>query len=245
MKKVMLPLAAFALVAMYAGTASAQCSFNIAPARGVKGSMVRDYAKCTGSTEHPASNTNTQTGTAACSPVTPAGSGPTLDQGSLYSYSPKGKCSVQTSAKLVSDCSLLTNSDGVLLNDGGSPQPIPAAPCHVTYVKSKCSGILGTDGVTPISASDDGWSLATLSRATLADQVGGDMTVIDFPVTFLYNTPDNGKISLSSSSAEALYNLINGVAAGLPSCTEIEVVDVTIKDKNGAPFARLGSATRP
>lgn len=234
MKKVTLPLAAIALVGLYAGSASAQCSFDIAPAKGVRGSMVRNYAPCPG-TENPTANTTTQGGTDACTPVTPA---EVSGSGTLYSYDVKGKCDVRTSAKLISDCAEFEDSSGS--NLGLAP-----GACHVTYVTSKCSGILGTDGVTPIGGGDDGFALATLSRATLNDPTNGDMTVIDFPVTFLYSTPEKGKMEVDSSSAEALFPLVGATGAKLPACTQIEVVNVVIKDPAGLPFAKLGSATVP
>jgi len=235
MKKITLPLAAVALVGLYAGTASAQCDFNSAAAKGVKGSMVRNYAPCPG-TEHPTSNTATEGGTEACTPVIPYQGG--TGNSTLYTYSSKGKCDVSTSAKLVSDCSALTDASG-------APLGLQSGPCHVTYVASKCSGILGTDGVTPIGAGDIGFSLATLTRATFNDATNGDMTVIDFPVTFNYSTPSSGKMAVKSSSAEALIPLVGVNNADLPACTSLEIVDVSIKDPAGLPFAKLGGATRP
>jgi hypothetical protein len=221
-------------VGLYASNASAQCSFNTAPAKGVSGSLVRNYAPCPG-TEHPSANTSTEGGTDACTPVVPAG----VDGDStLYSFSSKGKCTIKTSAKLESDCSAVTAGDGSSLG-------LEAHPCHVTYVSSKCSGILGTDGVTPIGASDDGFALATLSRATVNDATNGDMTIIDFPVTFNYSTPSKGGMEVASSSAEALVPLVGVNNADLPACTQIEVVNVIVKDPAGLPFAKLGQATKP
>jgi len=234
MNKVTLSIATVALVGLYAGTANAACDFDIAKAKGVKGSFTRAYAPCT-STENPVSNTETEGGTEACSPVTPR----EIDGvGTLYSYGPKGACSGSTTAKLVDDCSQLEDS-------AGTPLGLQVGPCHVTFVKSKCKGILGTDGLTPIGATDTGWSFATLSRTTLADDTNGDMTVIDFPVTFLYSEPKNGGMKLSSSSAEALVPLVGANNADLPDCTQIEIVDIVIKDPAGLPFARLGGATVP
>src|SRR6185369_8152752 len=192
-------------------------SFNIAPAKGVRGSFVRTYASCPG-TEHPTANTQTDGGTDACSPVTP----PTVDgQATTYQYDrAKGKCSGTTQAKLVKDCSLVED-------ESGTPLGLQPGPCHITYVKSKCSGILRSDGQTPIDgAMDDGWTFATLSRASFNDDAGGDMTVIDFPVTFAYSVPDNGKIEVDSNSAEALIDLVGQNNAELPPCTSIEIVDV-------------------
>jgi len=236
MKKVTLPLAAIALVGLYAGSASAQCPFNNAPAKGIKSTMVRAYNSCP-STEVSGSNTSTEGGTEACKPVIPRA----IDGDSTtYQFSAKGKCSVSTSAKLFESCLDVTDANGVSLG-------LQAVPCHVTYVKSKCSGIVKSDGTTLIDGVldplDDGWSLATLSRATLNDSVGGAMTVIDFPVTFTYSTPSKGKMAVNGSSAEALIPIVRLNNADLPPCTSIEVVDTVIKDPDGLPFARQGQAT--
>jgi len=234
MKKITFTLAAAALVGLYASNASAQCAFNTVPAKGIAGSLIRNYAPCPG-TEHPSANTSTEGGTDACTPVIPAG----VDgDATLYSFSAKGKCSFKASAKLESDCSALTAGDGSSLG-------LEAKPCHVTYVSSKCSGILGTDGVTPIGASDDGFALATLSRATVNDATNGDMTIIDFPVTFNYSTPSKGGMEVASSSAEALVPLVGVNNADLPACTQIEIVNVVVKDPAGLPFAKLGGGTKP
>jgi hypothetical protein len=243
MKKIITPLAVVALIGGYAGIASALCDFDIAPAKGVKSTLVRAYAPCPG-TEHDFENSETEAGTASCSPVkvkallgeVPAGQTP-------YNFSAKGKCSVSTTAKLLDSCADLTKDDG-------TPLGLQAVPCHVTFVKSKCSGILGSGstanddtGGTLIDEGDDGWTLATLSRATLADPSNGDMTVIDFPVQFNYDTPSKGKLKLDSNSAEALKPLVGVNNADLPTCTSIEIVDVVVKDPNDLPFARLGGAT--
>lgn len=246
MKKLIMPLAVVAAVGFYAGSASAQCTFGFdggtpetsrgpAPAKGVKGSMVRTYADCTG-TEHPTEDTNTEAGTPACSPVIP----PELDGGPTpYAYSAKGKCTVQTQAKLLKDCSKAEDSAGNGLG-------LDTRPCHVTFVRSSCKGIVRADGVTPIQgAIDDGWELKTLSRASLNDPTGQDMTVIDFPVAFAYSTPEEGEMEIDSSSAEALLPLVGANGAALPACTSIEVVNVVIVDANGRQFAKLGGATVP
>jgi len=234
MKKINLSIAAITLVGLYAGTANAACDFNVAAAKGFKGSMVRNYAPCPG-TEHPVSNTQTEGGTEACTPVIPFQNG--TGNSTTYKYGEKGKCDVQTSAKLVSDCSAVVDAAGANLG-------LQSGPCHITFVKSKCSG-LTVDGTVPIDAGDLGWSLATLTRATFADASNGDMTVIDFPVTFSYSTPSKGKMSVNSSSAEALKPLVGVNNADLPACTSLEIVDVSIKDPAGLPFAKLGGATRP
>lgn len=237
MKKMTMPLAVAALVALYAGTASAQCAFDIAPAKGVKGSMVRNYAPCPGTESLGVTTSETEGGTESCAPVYPYKGAAVA--ATLYSYGPKGKCDVQTKATLVADCSTVTNG-------AGDPLGLGAAPCHVTYVKSKCSDILGTDGLSPIDGNTDtGWTLATLTRATFDDASNGDMTVIDFPVTFQFGTPKKGKIILKANSAEVLKPMVGVANADLPACTSLEIVDVTIKAPGGLPFAKLGGATLP
>jgi hypothetical protein len=235
MKKLIMPIAAFALVAGYAGAASAACDFDVvAKAKGMKSSMIRAYAACP-STETPVVNTETNGGTPACEPVTPRKDNEGTGQGSDYEFSAKGSCSVQTTGKIVSDCSTVEDPAT------GLPLNLPPNPCHVVYVKAKCKGI-EKDG-SPINADEDaGWSLATLSRASLADQDNGDMTVIDFPVTFQFSDPNNGGLSLTDNSAAALFDLV-GTGAALPTCTQIGIVDISIKDPDGRIFATLGGGS--
>jgi hypothetical protein len=238
MKKMIMPIAAFALVTFAAGSASAQCNFDVvAKAKGLKSSMIRAFAACP-STENPSINTETGGGTSACEPVTPLKDDGGTGQSSEYSFNGKGGCSVQTSSKIVPDCSTLEDNDDV-------PLLMPAGPCHVVYVKAKCKGIVKEDGVTPIDATfDNGWSLATLSRASLDDNTNGDMTVIDFPVTFQFDDPKNGGLSLSSNSAIELTNFLGDPAsAALPTCTQIEALSLLIKDPDGRVFATLGGGT--
>ncbi|HYC00242.1 MAG TPA: hypothetical protein VEC57_13990 [Candidatus Limnocylindrales bacterium] len=240
MKKLIMPMAALALVG-YAGTASAQCDFNVvAKAKGLKSSMIRAYAACP-STENPVVNTETSGGTPACEPVTPNKDEAGTGQGTEFLFDPAGKggCSVSTSGKLVPDCATVTDSNDELLE-------LPPGPCHIVYVKSKCKGIMQSDGTTPIGPDDSGWTLATLSRASLNDGNGtgnGDMTVIDFPVTFYFDDPSNGGLSLDANSAEALKPFVGPTGAALPTCTQIQVVDIMIKDPDGRPFAALGGGS--
>ena len=229
MKKVIFAAAVLGL-GVYAGNAHAACSYNTGTAKGVKSTFVRAYAPCPG-TEHPI-NTQTEGGTPACQPITPR----EIDgDGTTFLFGPGGKCSGQTQAKLVSDCAKYGAESG---------------PCSVTFVKNKCSGIVHGDGTTPIDAeqtdgADAGWSLATLSRASFDDDTNGPMTVIDFPVTFLFSDPKAGKMQVKSNSIAALTPLVGANNADLPVCTSIELVDIVIKDPAGLPFARIGGATQP
>jgi hypothetical protein len=235
MKKVSLSIATLALVGLYAGTASAQCAFDIVNAKGVKGSFVRNYAACP-STEHGTSipNAETEGDTDACQPVAP-----NEDDGvaTEYSFGPEGGCSIQTQAKLVKACEKVKGADG-------EPLLLDPGPCHITYVKGKCFDIRNGSDV-PIGESDAGWGFATLSRASLNDETGGDMTVIDFPVVFDFGVPKDGGMKIKANSADALDGLVGPANAELPECTSIEIVDVTIKDPLTLPFAKLGGATVP
>lgn len=234
MKKIALYVAAVALACARAGGAGAACDFDVGPAKGLKASMVRVYAACPG-TESPVPNIQTEGGVEACTPVTPA----EVDgSATLYTYGPKGGCTVQFSAKLVAACDLLEDDAGTSLN-------LPGGACHVTFVKAKCKNILGIDGLEPIGPGDTGFTLATVSRATLADDVNGDVTVVDFPVSFTFDEPKNGSMKLASNSAVALAALIGPTSAHLPECTSIELVSVVIKDPGNLPFATLGGATVP
>jgi len=241
-----MPFVVIAAAGIYCGTAGAQCTFGFdagtpeesrgpAPAKGVRGSMVRAYAACPSYSLHPV-NATTESGTDACQPVTP----PVLGGGgTTYAYSAKGKCTVQTQAKLLKDCSKAEDA-------AGNPLGLEARPCHVTFVRSSCKGIVRADGKTLITgAQDDAWELATLSRASLNDPTGGDMTVIDFPVAFTYSTPEDGEMEIDSSSAEALLPLVGANGAALPACTSIEMVSIKIKDPDHNTFAQLGGATVP
>ncbi|MBI5506238.1 MAG: hypothetical protein HY899_15690 [Deltaproteobacteria bacterium] len=237
MKKVILSLSAIALVAAYASSASAQCAFNdLAKAKGIKSSMVRVFAGCP-STEHASINSSTGGGTPACAPVTVK-----KLEGDATPYildAQKGSCDVQTKAKIEKDCALLEDANG-------DPLGLPAGPCHVTYVKSKCKGVMKSDGVTPIDAQNDaGWSLATLTRSSFNDATNGDVTVIDFPVTFAYGDPNNGQIKVDSNSAEALAAiLVDPNGAALPTCSTLQTIKITVKDPDGLPFATMGGSTR-
>lgn len=222
------------LVSFSATTVEAQCAFNSGPAKGVRTTMVRVFQPCPGTPYPNLPNTQTSGLVPACTPVLPI---EFLGDISRYQYDEKGGCTVQSKVRIEKDCSRLRDSDGVLLG-------LPMRACHVTFVKSACKGIL-RDGITPIDATDNGWTLATLTRATLDDAAGGDMTVIDFPVSFQYSTPKNGSMDIDSNSAQEIAVLVGVEDAAMPACSSIEIVDVTIRDPSLRPFAAPGVATRP
>ncbi|MBI5504989.1 MAG: hypothetical protein HY899_09300 [Deltaproteobacteria bacterium] len=236
MNKVILWLPAIALVAAFAGAASAQCEFNsLAKAKGIKTSMVRVFAGCP-STEHASINSETGGGTPACAPVTVK----QVDgEGTSYAFDPQtGGCDVQTRAKLEKDCSLLKDNNGDQIG-------LPAGPCHVTYIKAKCKGILQSEGGAPINATQDaGWSLAILTRATFDDATNGDLTVIDFPLSFAYGDPNNGQIKIDTSTVEPMASIWIDPPPPMPTCTTLHTIKITIKDPDGLPFATIGGSTR-
>ena len=67
--------------------------------------------------------------------------------------------------------------------------------------------------------------------------IGTPMTVVDFPAGFPITVVD-GKSKIKTSANV----LLNGIGQpGLPGCSTIEVVSVTIVDPNGNTFANLGT----
>jgi hypothetical protein len=218
---------------MQAATAGAQCSFDIVPAKGVKGSYVRNFHPCP-ATEELFPNAETEGDTDACTPVTPR---EVEGAQTEYEFNADGGCTISSQAKLVKDCSKVKGDDGELLL-------LAPGPCHITYVKGKCEGIVDGSNVL-IGETDGGWGFATMSRASLDDDTNGDMTVIDFPVVFAFGTPKDGSMKIKSNSAAALAPLVGANNSELPDCTSIEIVETTIKDPLNLPFARLGGATIP
>ncbi|MFN2377814.1 MAG: hypothetical protein ABR538_14865 [Candidatus Binatia bacterium] len=222
------------IVSVHATAATAACPYNTpGKAGGLKTSFVRAFAQCP-SVDHPSSNTDTDGGTEACSPPLPE----SIDGISTnYNFSPSGSCSLSIKAKLVKDCGALTNSSGF-------PLGLQTGPCHVGFLKAKCSGILRPDGIVLIDDTQDhGFALSTLTRWTLVEPINGQMTVIDFPITYVFSEPNKGKIDLASSTAEALLPLVGANSADLPPCTTAELLVAVIKDPAGLPFARMGYAT--
>ncbi len=237
MKKAALTLSAIAGLAAYAGSAGAQCDFNaVAKAGGMNTSLVRAFGYNSGSLR-PVPNVVSSAGIPGWSPVSVL---EVFGEATPYVFDVQtGGCDVRSKVKIERDCALLEGS-------GGAPLGLPTGPCHVTYVKAKCNGILQADGLTPINAADDsGWSLYTLTRSSFNDPAGGDMTSIDFPLSFDFEAPSNGRIKLDSSSAEALAAVLIDVdGAALPTCTSVQILKVGVKDPQGLPFAVMGTSTR-
>lgn len=216
MKKLLISTAVLATVAFLAGSANAQCDFDdAAKAKGMKTSMVRSYVGCSGSITYAAPNSQTGTGVPTCAPPLP--------HSPFVFDNKKGSCSFQTKGKIEAPCKNGSGDD-----------------CYNLQIKAKCTGINDPDTVTPIESG--GWSLSTVTRATLDDSGNGDMTVINFPIQVAFQQASKGKIQLKTDSNEILDGL--GLAA-LPPCATVELLTLKIKDPAGDPFATIGSSGRP
>lgn len=226
----------FALVVVAAGNAGAQCAFDaVGDAKGLRSSMIRAFAGCP-TVDHPVVNTMTGAGVPACDPAAPASAGG--GGGSTYSFGEKGSCTFETRTKVERDCAALEDA-------AGEPLGLPAGACHVTSVKCTCKGVVQADGVTPIRADQDGgWSLSVVARFSIDDPDSGDVTLVDLPMEFLFDDPNNGTLKLLSSTAEALPAIMGATAAALPTCTQMQIIRATLDDPQGQPFAKLGAGTR-
>jgi hypothetical protein len=217
-EKRMKKLAVFAvLFAAFAFTvnAHAQCAFDgPAKAKGMKTSLIRSFAGCPSIT-FASPNSSTGGGVPTCAPP--------YAHSSFLFHNKNGSCSFSTSAKLESPCS--------------NSQP---GDCMNLSIKASCKGVLESDGVTPVSGS--GWSISTVTRATLNDPDNDDMTVIDFPVQIPLSVAVNGSFNSKTNTHILLDNL--GLPA-LPACTQVEVISLAVQDPDGNPFARIGAGTRP
>jgi hypothetical protein len=215
MKKALITVTAVAVLGFFAGSASAQCSFNSAgKAKGFKTSMVRAYSSCPGIT-YASPNSSTMAGVPTCAPPVAL---------SVFKFNSKGKCDVKSGHKLENPCS-----------DPGS------SVCSNLTLSVKCSGITQADGVT--LDSSPGWNLNTIARATFDDNSNGDMTVIDFPAQFPLGQAASGKLKGKFTTNELLVGLF-GPGSALPGCTQIELLTIKIADPAGNLFASIGSGSR-
>jgi len=216
MKKALFTLAAVVALGAYASSASAQCAFNEpAKAKGLKSSLVKNYAACPGIT-FPSDNTSTMAGVPGC--ATPFAT-------SAYKFdSASGKCDLKTSHKVENPCKT------------GNP-----VACSNLSLKVSCKGVLNPDGVTPNASA--GWNLNTVARATFDDNSNGDMTVIDFPAQFSLPPASKGKLS-GKFDTSTLLNDLFGEGSELPACTAVQLIRVAIADPSGNTFAAMGSSGR-
>jgi hypothetical protein len=85
-------------------------------------------------------------------------------------------------------------------------------------------------------ASGNGRILVLL-RATFDDYVSGDMTAIDFPLTFSFTLTGSGSVSISKKVGDVLATISQ---PRFPDCTTLEIVTVRVSDPNSNVFAVPG-----
>jgi hypothetical protein len=246
MKKQLLGgLAAVLVVGFAASSANAQCAFEHPKKAGkFQGNFVQAFVSCANVGGN-SPNTNTEGGVPTCKPPETyneqAGSPPTgwewdeeKGQGQVqFKASKTPPVNILNPPGDTMDLAVKVKLKGVVY-DGGlacSSGPNKDATCTVD---SECPN--SVCGPFNIPAGPSTGFLATVARATLDDRAGGDMTVTDFPANFPIAMAD-GKVN-TKTSADVL---LNGISQpGLPHCTNIETVSITITDENGTTFANVG-----
>jgi len=209
-------LAAVLVVGISASSALAQCAFEHPKKAGkFQSNFVQAFVSC-GNAGGNSPNSTTEGGVPSCKPPetfsTQSGNTP----GSGWQWDElKGQGQVQFKALKVSKNLAVT----------------PAGSTDLS-VKAKLKGVV--DSVGPANGTG---ALSTVARATFNDRMNGDMTVVDFPANFpLTLTDGKGQIKTSADA------LLNGISQpGLPDCTSIETVSITITDTNGDTFANTGT----
>jgi hypothetical protein len=208
-------LAAVLVVGISASSALAQCAFEHPKKAGkFQSNFVQAFVSC-GNAGGNSPNSTTEGGVPSCKPpeTFSAQSGNTATGWQWDEL--KGQGQVQFKAQKVSKDPAVTPPNSTDLS-----------------VNVKLKGILSGPG----PANGTG-ALSTTARATFNDRMNGDMTVVDFPANFPIQVVD-GKAKLKTS-ADAL---LNGISQpGLPDCTSIETVSITITDQNGDTFANTGT----
>lgn len=237
MKKFSIFIAAIAITTVTAGTAAAQCEFNaIERAKTNVQRYVRAQAPCIGSTQNPSSDGTTTGGTDSCSGVE-VYENVVAGQATPYQFRRQGGCKTRATIDAVNDCSELTDKNGDNLG-------LDAGPCVNVKFSGKCTHLVQADGVTPVH-NVSGFQLFTVSRASLNDDVGGDMTVFDFPLTWPFETTKNGVMKLRGETVQRLQEgfVTPASESGLPTCTQLELIALSILDPDGNILARNGLGT--
>jgi hypothetical protein len=140
-------------------------------------------------------------------------------------------------------------SKGKQCNGGGNDGAVcsedsecPSGTCSTGHT---CTGDLACIGGTNDGALCTADSDCTGGGTCTSDQcpggvcedIGTPMTVVDFPAGFQITVVD-GKSKLKTSANV----LLNGIGQqGLPGCSSIELISVTVVDPNGNTFANLGT----
>ncbi|HYC53645.1 MAG TPA: hypothetical protein VEL28_01730 [Candidatus Binatia bacterium] len=235
MKHRALGIACVAIV--WSEAAHAQCDFDIgALTTSFSSSLVRSYAACPSDT-HPITNVETVGDVDACEPVTPTED--EFGDSTHYSFAAaSSRCTVKLNATRVTNCS--TYGAPWFQTPGLTP-----GPCQALRVRLDCRGIVQDDDATLITAiSDAGWRLDTVFRFTRNDPVNGDMTVIDFPLSFDADIPLPGRLRIDQSANSVMRVLTNAAEAKFPPCSSVQLVEMRLRDPASRIFAEIGLSTR-
>jgi hypothetical protein len=116
--------------------------------------------------------------------------------------------------------------------------------CSRIVLSAQCSGVRDPGGATLTNAP--GWSLAIVTRMTIADETTGDMTIIDAPAQFTFPQASGGKFKLTYDSSECTSGFCDPFTQihAIPACAQVAIVSTLILDPTGRPFAVLGSSSR-
>jgi hypothetical protein len=231
-RHVLVTLAAILALGFTASLASAQCAFeHPKKAKKIQASLVQAFVSC-GNPGGNTPNTTTESGTVpTCKPPETFNE----DAGSPADGWEWDETKGQGSIAFKAANKVKFIQIGTVLPGANPASPLnPAGDTVDLVIQMKLKGVIADD--SPAGATGSG-TLSTVARATLDDRMGGDMTVIDFPAAFPFDLV-GGQAKLKTS-ANALLNSIG--QPGLPPCSSIEVVDVTVEDENTNPFARMGT----
>lgn len=236
-RHLLVALAAVLTVGFAASLAQAQCSFEH-PKKAVKlqSNLVQAFVSC-GNVGGNSPNTNTEGGVPTCQPPETFNEQQGSPANGWLWTEDKSQGKVSFKAKAV--CTAV--STGTTLPPCNPASPLNTGPPASADLEVKLDLKAVEDTLSAGDGANGSGSMATSARATLDDRAAGDMTVIDFPADFPFNLVD-GKAKLKTS-ADALLNAIS--QPGLPPCSSIEVVSITVKDENGNGFANMGTFLPP
>ena len=238
--------AAFLALGYTVSIAGAVCNIeHPKKAAGGKMSFVQAMVSC-GNFGGNTPNTTTEGGVPACAPPeTPHEKNGLTDGGWMWDEA-KGQGSVQFKAaknKVVNPLNPVPNTADLAIQvsmAGVIDETGPAGPASGTLATVARATLEDRSGSGVCKKGDnDGASCTTDSECPggACRDIGTPKTVVDFPAGFGLPVVD-GKSKLKTS-ANVLLNTIG--QPGLPGCSSIELISVTVVDPNGHPFANLGT----
>jgi len=258
-RHVLLTLAAALALGFTASAARAACDFeHPSKAKQIKSNMVQAFVSCNNPGGNSSGGHTTEGGVPSCAPPETycqasgncPGTGWEWGDGTS-SASPSSSAQVQFKSgpnKVIGplnppgaqDLAVTLKLKGIV-DGGGLVGPSPGTLATVARATFNDRGDDGREGSTCAGGTNDAAPCADDSECPGGvcgfDESG---TVIDFPAGFNFTlgSPSPGKV-VFKTSANAL---LNGIGQpGLPGCSNIEVVSVTITDENGDTFANLGT----